>query len=197
MLLTAMPVHSISYIQLDGGLLLIGNTEQEAAPHPLLPTVGLTLPLISGPLFYTETGFLLFGTYYQYENQRATPVELENQGFLVIAALIDARLGLRFSISRIFKLGGSAGLGLLLRAPIPLFPDARSNVGPTLSYFYGFRFLYPETELFAQIAVSKDFDLKLSFRAYYPIFHLWDGENLPFFDQFMVSALVGIIYYIR
>jgi len=28
-------------------------------------------------------------------------------------------------------------------------------------------------------------------RAFYPIFHIWDGENLPFLDQLMIAGSLG------
>jgi hypothetical protein len=29
-------------------------------------------------------------------------------------------------------------------------------------------------------------------RAFYPLFHLWDGLNAPFLDQFMFSGGIGV-----
>ncbi len=199
-LLTALPAYTLDFLQFDGGLLFIGNTEVESAPSPLLPTLGLTLPfpVLKHPFINLESGFLLFGTYYQFEDERATPVELEHRDFMVLGALVDTRIGIDLKISKAFKMGFYAGLALLIRAPIPLFEDIKSNLGPTLGYFYGkLRFLYPETQITAQMPILENFDIKISLRAYYPLFHLWDGEGLPFMDQFMIGGLIGVVYHMH
>jgi hypothetical protein len=84
---------------------------------------------------------------------------------------------------------------LLLRAPIPLFDDASSQTGAAMGYLYGMaRFIYPEVELFGGLRLVEGVALRISLRGYFPLFHLWDGESLPFADQLMVSGLLGIVF---
>lgn len=195
LLMICIPVHSLSFIQIDGGLLFIGNTDEESAPSPLIPTLGLTFPIIDHPFLNLESGFLLFSTYYQYENERATPVELEHRDFWVLGTIIDARFGFEIQITSAFSMGLNACLAFLLRLPVPLFDDVQEVYGSIWGYFYKqVRFFYPETELFAQFAILEKIGLKLSLRAYYPMFHLWDQENLPFLDQFSISGLIGLVF---
>ena len=62
-----------------------------------------------------------------------------------------------------------------------------------MGYFYGaLRFLYPETRFFLRWHLSDPIELVFNLRAWYPLFHLWDAQALPFVDQLMVSAGIGI-----
>lgn len=195
-LLWASPaLWSLSSIEFDGGMVFIGNTDTASAPSPLLPSLGMSFPILERKFWGLDSGFLLLSTYYQYESGRATPVELENRDFVVFGILADARAGLHVTLGRVVTLGLNGGLVLFLRVPVPLFADAGPDFGPTLGYFYGkARALYPETELFVRFPLMEALDLRLAVRAYYPVFHLWDGESLPFWDQFILSGLIGIVY---
>ena len=86
----------------------------------------------------------------------------------------------------------------MIRVPIPLFADVQDEFGGIFGYFYAMaRFIYPETEIFTRFTITEDFDLNISIRAYYPLFHLWDGENLSFFDQFMLGGFIGLVYKLK
>ncbi len=85
---------------------------------------------------------------------------------------------------------------LFLRVPIPLFPDATQDFGRTMGYLHGrLRFLYPETGLFARLAVLENLDLKLSLRSGWPVYLFWDAEQLPFPEGLLVSGLIGLIWH--
>jgi hypothetical protein len=184
---------ALSELEIDGGLTLLGNTDADGAPSPLMPTIGVNLPF--GVPLDLEVGVLAWGTYYLYAGGRAVPAELEHRDFWVLGLLADARVGYTFRISEAVALGARGGLALLLRVPIPLFDDAAANTGPAMGYLYGsLRFVYPEAELFGRFRLTEALGLRISLRGYFPVFHLWDGEGLPFGDQLMVSALVGVVY---
>ncbi len=179
---------------IEGGLQLLINTDQDSAPSPLLPAIGFSRPFWQRGIYTLNGGVLFFGTYYQYQDNRALPAELEHRDFLVLASLVDARIGPEFIINERLKAGAGLGLALFIRLPIPLFDDIKDDFAPLLGYFYGGRFAYPETEIYAAWKLHDKFEIKTSIRVLYPIFHLWDGENLPFIDQMLISGLIGIRY---
>ena len=196
-LLSGVPLPALNTLELDGGLLFIGSTDEQSAPSPLIPAIGMSFRIPAKLwIFDVESSFLLTGTYYQYENGRASPAEPEHRDFAVTGILGDARLAYGFPVGKKITLGGDFGLALFLRLPIPLFPDASQDFGPTFGYLHGrLRFLYPETGLFARLAILENLDLKLSLRAGWPVYLIWDGEQLPFPEGLLVSGLIGLIWH--
>jgi hypothetical protein len=189
-----LPALSPLGLELDGGLVLLGSTDPESAPSPIMPALGIVFPLRALGPFVLESSVLLFGTYYQYANDRASPAEPEFRDFWMEAILGDVRLRHEWRFSDKVHAGADAGLALLLRAPIPLSSEAAENFGATVGYVYGAaRFLYPETGLFGRFAVLDNLDLKVSLRAAWPLYLLWDGEQLPFPEGMLLSGILGFV----
>jgi hypothetical protein len=180
-------------LELDGAMLWIGNADPDSAPSPLLPALGMNFPLASRRLWALDTGFLVSGAYYEYTGGRAIPAELEQRDFGVPLILGDARLGLYVPLGKRVRLGLAAGLLLFLRVPIPLFRDASASFGSALGYLLA-RAFYPETELSVRFPILPAFDLDVKVRAGWPWFHLWDGEPYAFWDQLLVTGMLGVVY---
>jgi hypothetical protein len=198
-LLSGVPLPALDTLQVDGGLFIIGSKDPESAPSPILPAIGVTLPIRRKLwIFDLETSFLLTGTYYQYANDRASPAEPEFRDYAVVCILAAMRGGYTFLERESFTLGADVGLSAFLRAPIPLpvSPSAKENLGNTLSYFYAFRFLYPETGLFGTYRIMENMDLKLSLRASWPVYLLWSPEDPPFPEGLLFSGLISLIWHL-
>lgn len=189
----AWPALALGDLTYEGGLHLLINTREDGAPSPILAGLGASLLLWHPGAWRVEGGVQLFGAYYEYVAGRAVPAEIEQREFLVLALLADLRLATELRLNERFAFGGSAGLGLLLRLPIPLDRYAREAAfQPTLGYLYGWRFLYPQTGMYTRWRINERLELLTTLRVSYPIFHLWDGEELPFADQMIFSGLVGL-----
>ncbi len=188
------PVSALEYIQIDAGLAYLVNSEQDSAPAPLMPSVGIVLPWRALGKWPLEYGFLTFGTYYRLAAGRALPAELEQRDFWVQGILASLRLGPEFMLGEKVSLGLKGGVSLLLRVPVPLFDDATGDWGDLAMYFYQkLRFIYPEAGLSATLPLQERLSLRLSVRAYFPLFHLWDGEDTPFTDQLLAGLLLGFL----
>lgn len=191
------PAFSLGITDLDvnATMLFIGTTE---ALHisPLIPTLGVSLPIgIIGPL-YVEPTIDVFSLFYEYTGTRAVPAAIEaGQGLFTIAGLLGVQLGVLFPVTESIDLGGGVGLDFLLRYPFVLssnLPGSDALVSPVLNYFYGDgRFLYPETRIFLRWRAVTSMALVFSIRAAYPAFYLWDGEGLPLLDQLMIMGTLG------
>jgi hypothetical protein len=192
-ILLAPAAWSLSEVEFEGALVWIGNADPAGAPSPLLPALGVSFPLVERRLWGVEAGALLTGTYYEYVNGRAVPSELEHRDFAVAVILADVRAGLHLPLGRSVVLSLTGGLIFYLPLPIPLFPDAWSKLGPTMSYML-LRSLYPETEISVRFPLLPSLDLRLGARAGWPILHMIDGEGLPFWDQMIVSGVLGVVY---
>jgi hypothetical protein len=189
----AGPAKALSDLTYEGGLHLLINTREDSAPSPILPGLGASLSLWHPGAWRVEGGVQLFGTYYEYVAGRAVPAEIEQREFLVLALLGDLRLATELRLNDRFAFGGSTGLGLLLRLPIPLDRYAREVAfKPMMGYLYDWRFIYPQTGMYTRWKINERLELLTTLRVSYPIFHLWDGEELPFADQMIFSGLVGL-----
>jgi hypothetical protein len=180
-------------VEVDGAMIWIGNADPNSAPSPLLPALGLNFPLVAERHRGFDVGFLLTGLYYEYAGGRAIPAELEQRDYGVLAVLGDARYSLFVPIGQRVRLGFSAGLLLFLRLPVPLGADASADFGRSLVYLLA-RTAYPETELSVRFPLLPAFDLDFKVRAGWPWFHLLDGEPYPFWDQLILSAVLGVVY---
>jgi hypothetical protein len=199
------PALTFHRVILEPGLLIVGNTDEPSTgPTPLVlaQSLGVSVPLrISGPWFF-EPAAILFGTWYEYTGTRAVPGASESgDSFFVLGTLLAARAGAEFSVSKSVSLGVAAGLDLLVRFPVDFAWGAASRAEDrraSLGYFYGGgRFLYPETSVFLRWALTERFGISFSVRGMHPVFHLWDGEDLPYLDQLLLAGQVGFSYTFR
>ena len=84
------------------------------------------------------------------------------------------------------------------RVPLEFQNQVQSGQDSALGWFYsGGRFLYPETRVFMRWHITDPVDLLLNVRAFYPIFHVWDGSGQPFWDALMVSGGIGFAIRLR
>jgi hypothetical protein len=201
-LVIGAPSFALTINELDANfsLMIIGNRTPShySGVSPIVQLIGASLPLrVAGP-FFVEPMLELFGTYYEWTTEgTSVPTEYDtNAGFFTLGTLISLHSGLSFPVSPTVSLGGSVGLDFLLRFPIELVNESQDSIDgrdPSLGYFFGMgRFLYPETRFFMHWQISEPIGLVVNLRAFYPVFHFWDGLDQPFFDQFMFSAGLGI-----
>ncbi len=186
----------IRYMSIEGGVLFIGNSEVRSAPSPIIPTIGVSVPLFfEGSDFYLSPRFLLSWTDYLMSDTRPAPAEVENGEHFVLLAAFDIPFGYRLQVSEKLEIGFLAGISVLVRIPVAYAESYASETGNYVSYFYGsLRFVYPDTEICMKWNATQDIAITLSVRALWPLFHLWDGEMLPFTDQLHVAGLAGLSF---
>jgi hypothetical protein len=208
LVLLLLPVAAVSSLSLsideldaNASLLFIGSNPPSAATDPNLgipPLIGVSIPFrLSGP-YFVEAGVEFWGWYYTWIDSSSIAVitQAENgQGFFTMGAIISLQGGMSWPISSVLSLGGAVGLDFLVRFPFEL-QNTSSTVkdyqNSALPWFYGSgRFFYPETRFFLRWHVSEPVDILVNLRAFYPVFHFWDGAGQPFWDQLMVSFGVG------
>jgi hypothetical protein len=198
----ALSALSLSIDELDAnvGLIFIGSNPPSAATDPNLgipPLVGVSIPFRLGGPYFLEAGVEFLGWYYVWTpSGTAVITQAENGvGFFTFGALISLQGGVSFPVSSAVSLGGAIGLDFLLRFPFELqnTTDAdKADQSSGLSWFYGSgRFFYPETRFFLRWHVIEPVDFLVNLRAFYPVFHLWNGDGQPFWDQLMFSFGIG------
>jgi len=199
----AVPGSALSITELDGnvGSIFIGSNPQPVATGvdpsmTFAPLVGVSVPLrMSGP-FFIEPGLEVLGTYYDWTGSAAQLTQAESgSGFFTVGVLLSMQAGVSLAVTPVVSIGAAAGLDVLVRFPLELQntgATVQSDENNALGWFYGAaRFLYPETRLFLRWHIVDPLDLVFNVRAFYPVFHLWDGSGQPFWDSLMVSAGIG------
>ncbi len=183
----------ISELDINAGLLFIGSSPP-GAPSPLVQTIGASLVIQSDGPFFIEPTIEFFGSYYQVIGSRTVPAPYESgTSFLTLASLITVQSGLIYPITKNIDMGGALGVDFLIRFPFE-FQNTGADTGDGLTYFYSQgRFIYPETRFITRWHVVDGVTLAFTLRAMYPLFHLWDGEGLPFYDQFMTAFNIGFV----
>jgi hypothetical protein len=184
---------SVSELDINAGLLLIGSSPP-GAPSPLVQTLGMSLVLTGDGPFFLEPTIEFFGSYYEWTGTRSVPAPYESgTSFLTIGSLITLQSGLMYTLSKSIEMGGALGIDFLIRFPFE-FQNTAADTGSGLTYFYRQgRFIYPETRFITRWHVADGVTLAFTLRAMYPLFHLWDGESLPFYDQLLTAFNIGFV----
>jgi hypothetical protein len=213
---------NIESVDIKGGMIWIGNEEVEendAAAHPLLTVVGVSVPVRFTSFFAIEPELRYYGLPYGVEYGRPAPVEIEfeNSAF-VLGFLLEPRVVFDFQIIDTLTFSAYLSPTFLFRIPARVWGN--TDTSEITAYQYGMgRFFYPETGVMvdwelpfrirsyqaeslnenefeeepAEEEIEIHFIVDLS--AYFPLFHLWDDEQREFYDQFMTSATVGLRFF--
>jgi hypothetical protein len=191
-----MSVSAIDFVSADGGVILMLNADENSAPHPFMPALGASFNILPDdkPLLL-EAGMLLFGTQYMWSDERAAPAEIEAaNSMLTLGIILEVRVGYIFTLSELFRIGVTGGLASVFRFPIKAYDNGSENQGDVLGYLMA-RFLYPEIEATFRWRLREKLGLSLGVRYMFPIFHIWDDEDLPIYDQMMFSLILGVQFY--
>jgi hypothetical protein len=195
---------SIDELDANASLVFMGSNPPAGSGDPdfaIAPLIGVSMPFrLSGP-FFLEAGLEFLGTNYEWISSSNSAVLTQSEsasGFFTVGALLSMQAGASFPVSSVISLGGAVGLDFFLRFPLELQNQVQSGQDSALGWFYSSgRFLYPETRVFMRWHISDPIDLLLNVRAFYPIFHLWDGSGQPFWDALMVSGGIGFAIRLR
>lgn len=195
----SLQVH-FSTIDVRGGVLWLGNTALSAggqgAPSPLLNDIGVSLPLGLGPRFSIMPEMDLFLYQYQLATNgvQVVPTEIEYANSVeLLTVMIDLAARYEFPINKTMSWGLIASPAFLVRIPTRSWGTGSDNIGTITGYFYkAARFFYPELGAFLFFQVLPRVGLEIRVRSFFPIFHLWDGEGDPFYDQMMVDGTIGL-----
>ncbi len=186
--------YTLTELDINAGLLFIGSAPPAGygTASPITQTLGVSFLLESDGPWFLIPSIEFLGTYYEWTGSRAVPTGYEvGTGVLTFGSLLSLQAGVFYPVTKGLEVGGAVGLAAFLRFPAES-QNSAADTGSGLTYFYGEgRFLYPEASLFTKWHVADGVTLVFTLRGTYPIFHLWDGENLPFYDQLLAGFDLG------
>lgn len=175
-------------------VLWLGNSVTDSAPSPILSVWGAGARFhLEGPFWFNpEMSF--YGIEYFYENNKALPAEIEYKDAVgTLGILLDPLLVFEYPLDdkNRLKLGGGAGPAFSIK--IPLIAHGEDPSGDVAGYFFGGgRFLYFELKSYFDWNVTDWLGLTIRIRTLLPVFHFWDGEGSPFYDQLLAGGGVGL-----
>jgi hypothetical protein len=181
---------------IQGSLLIFPeeNGPNRGAPTPILPSPGASLAYrFWGPLSAEASLDLYFTHYgYDFELDRAIPVEIENRSAFVLGPILGFSLTGRVPLGERFGLRLSGGLAMDLRIVTLAFDlneadlveddprGAPMQTNAARDYFWAQgRWLLPVLGAGFDTALNEKFTLGLDFRLWFPLYRLWSGEDLP------------------
>ncbi|HUX13689.1 MAG TPA: hypothetical protein VMW87_11720 [Spirochaetia bacterium] len=166
-----------------------GNPVQWSDVSPLVGTLGVDLGIPISQNLSVRPALDLFGIQYaQTASGKVVPTQIETaNAVLMIGALLSAPVSYTWDLNSSLSISAGASPSFLFRIPTLSYgtPD-RSAI---TSYMYqSLRFFYPEVQGSLLYKFQKTFQFGIALRGLFPIFHLWDGESMPIWDQMMVSG---------
>jgi hypothetical protein len=189
----SLPLWSLPYLGADLGLILLGNTEEESAPDPvIMQGLGVTFPVYQIEALTIEVSGLFYGTFYQWFNDRASPADIERADNLwVLTVQLDGKIAYAWPLGGGVDIGVVGGLSLAFRIPLFAYDNGEKYRKDMTAYFFDMaRFLYPHLGSFLDWAIAEGLDLRFTIRCLLPIYDLWSGED--FWNGLMIQGLMSL-----
>ncbi len=192
-------------IDVGGGVFFQGKYEEPSAQtssavNPIMINyVGIAFPFRINPVLYFPPSLSITGTHFLHTGSRAVPAAIEDPNTLwVLHMIVDVPLGFSFQFNPELSLSVEAGVAFFLRFPLWAYDQGEAVRLSMYEYLFGnARFLYPETGIIFTWKFAESFAIQFRGKVFYPLFHAWDGENLPFYDQLIWTAGVGLQVFIQ
>ena len=190
--LSAFEIKSIS---LEGGPLFIMNTDDEGAPSPILPNIGVCFEIEHGSAYFMPSVNLSWN-YYQLSEEDSSlvqPAEIEYaDSLLLMNILIDFPYTMRYDLKENLEIGWLASPAFMLKLPLKAWGEGENRKSDILGYFYGGRFIYFEGGGFLLWNYSEKNSFKTSLSFYLPVYQFWNGRS--FFDEMMFRLGFGFSF---
>lgn len=203
LLMFILPFHAgaieFESLTLEGGPLFILNTDDEGAPSPILPSIGISGEIDNGNNSYYLPSVNISWNYYQLSDEDSAvvqPAEIEYaDSLLLLNLLIDYPYSIRYQLKESLSAGWLASPAIMLKIPLKAWGDGESQRGDILGYFYGGRFIFLEAGGYLIWNYSEKNSFKTSLSTYLPVYHLWDGR--PFLDEVMIKLGFGFSFNLK
>lgn len=191
----ALELNSLSF---EGGPVLILNTDDEGAPSPILPSIGIGADIGLAP-GYLMPSIGISWNYYQLSEEDpdiVQPAEIEyGDSLLLMNILFDVPYSMRYSFKNNTKFGWLAAPAFMFKVPLKAWGEGETHKSDILKYFYAGRFIFIEAGGYFLWDYSKKKSFKTMLSLYFPLYHLWDGR--PFLDEMMFKLGVSFSFNLK
>jgi hypothetical protein len=173
-------MYGIESLGVTGGVMYVRNSNEEGAPSPLLPYIGLTSGFLIMEKHLIEPSLTVTGNYYMWseEQEIALPAEIEYaDSVFFITFMLDIPYVWKYEVSEKLNLGALAGANLVFRIPGTAWGEGENQKSDMTSYFLGGRFLFLEAGGFLEWRYAAKKYFRIGADIIYPVYHLWDGGS--------------------
>jgi len=200
LVLALFPSASLEIAGLEGhmGMIWYGNSERLYTPSPLKGSLGAALILSGGTSrleFRPELEMFFLDYVWDDASGRAVPAAVETADRIsVLHLLASPAFVSRHPLDEEGKLswGWLVSPSVLLRVPLLARDSGGDTMGDVALYLYSAgRFFYPTGGAFFQWKFREKLVFSVEVKASLPIFNLWDGRGLGFYDQMIVNGTAG------
>jgi hypothetical protein len=189
-------------IQLIGGKAVILNAEPvetSTSPGEAATMFGVSVPMTFTDLLYFEPGLRLYSTTVVLDSDyKPVPAAIETMNRIsVLNFELRPEVGAVFNLTEHLMLGVTGAPVFTFRFPIIAYDDAADSDDKTVVreyYFSAARFLGFYAGGLLSWNFAENYALRLKIGTNLPVYHIWDDEDIAFYDQLMIEPEIGIVF---
>lgn len=190
-------------IQLNIGTSMIFNAEDvsvSSAPSPVAAELlGVSVPMQFSDILYFEPGlrFFAMNVYLDPTTYKPVPAAIETADRVsVLGCELRPELGAIFHVGEGLELGVTGAPAFLFRFPITAYDAAGDTEKSVIFQYYlsSLRFVDLYVGGFFTWNFSEDTAIKIKVGTDLPVYHLWDGEVVAFYDQLRVTPEISLLW---
>ncbi|MBN1647270.1 MAG: hypothetical protein JW874_04490 [Spirochaetales bacterium] len=172
---------------------IVFNQTSENAPYVFTNGLGTGITLAFNKSIALEPALDIFTSYYGFNaDDRPLPVDESERYIYMVQLIIDPAFVFRIHFTKDLMLKLLAAPSFIISFPLRSWDDGNERYDETFTYLYGkLRFLEPMIGAAIQYQITTKIALEFKAKCYFPLFHIWDGEDLQFQDQMRLALSLG------
>ena len=169
-----------------------------SAPSPTASLIGVSFPMTVGDILYLEPGIRTFAfNVVLNDKNKPVPAAIETANRIGILGLeIRPEIGMIFKPDESMSFGFSVAPSVILRFPIVATGSAGATEMNTVRdyYFSKARYFNIYGGAFFGYSFYENLDFKVKLGTNFPVYHLWDGEQIAFYDQLLITPEIALVW---
>ena len=192
----------IEGLQFSMGSAIILNAEDVSvspAPSQTASLLGVSLPMKFTDIFYFEPGLRIFAMNVILDpaTYKPVPAAIETKDRIsVLGCEIRPEFGALFKLNEGLEIGVTGAPVVMLRFPMQAFDGAGDTEKTAVLnyYFSSLRFIDLYVGGFLSWNFSENAALRIKIGTDLPVYHLWDGETIAFYDQMRITPEFALLW---
>ena len=209
LLILIIPV-TVFAVEVEGVQILAGpafifngeTVENSPAPPPMPFLSGISVPMTFTEVLYFEPGLRLYGTKVALITKddvyKAVPAAIETADRVhVLNIELRPEIGAVFNLNENIMLGVTGAPVLTFRFAYEAFDDAEDGEDMSIVnqyYLSAVRYLSIYAGGFFSWGFADNMALRLKVGTTLPVYHIWDGDDVGFYDQLSIEPEIGFVF---